>query len=121
MQKIIIRRKKISTLDPDNNISRLLKNIYENRGVKNLSELDQQLTSLIPYDSLKNIQAAVSLLYQHLQEKSKILVVGDFDADGATSCALAVSTLQSFGAKNIHYLVPNRFEYGYGLTPSAKI
>lgn len=117
MQKTIIRRKKLSQLNADTNFSRLLKNIYENRGIQNLSELDYQLAVLTPYDTLKDIEIAVALLYQHLQKDSKILVVGDFDADGATSCALAVSALQSFGAKNVRYLVPNRFEFGYGLTP----
>lgn len=117
MQKTIVRRKKLSELNVEAEISQLLKNIYENRGIKNLSEIDHQLATLIPYTTLKDIDAAVALLYKHLKAQSKIVVVGDFDADGATSSALAVSALRAFGVKNVSYLVPNRFEYGYGLTP----
>jgi len=66
---------------------------------------------------MKNINEASRLLALAIREQQRILIVGDFDADGATSTALAIRALRSFGAKHVSYLVPNRFEYGYGLTP----
>ena len=63
------------------------------------------------------MSAAIELLVQALREQSRILIVADFDADGATSCAVALRALQAFGAAHVDYIVPNRFEYGYGLTP----
>lgn len=71
----------------------------------------------MPFHDLKDIQKGVKRLYQALVNQERILFVGDFDADGATSTALGVSALKAFGAKEVEYLVPNRFEYGYGLTP----
>ena len=95
----------------------LLDRIYKNRGVTDSEELDYQFKNLLPFELLKDIDKAVALLYQALQQQHKILIVGDFDADGATSSALGKLVLTAFGAKNVEYLVPNRFDYGYGLTP----
>lgn len=117
MNKTIIRRKKQSQLNADSAIAEIIKKIYENRGIKNFNEVNHELSTLCSFENLLNINQATELLYQHLQQQNKILIVGDFDADGATSSALAVNALKAFGAKNVKYLVPNRFEYGYGLTP----
>jgi single-stranded-DNA-specific exonuclease len=95
----------------------VLQRIYTSRAVSHPAEVEYALKHLLPPHSLKNIQAAVALLFQALSEKWRILVVGDFDADGATSSALAVKALRAFGATHCDYLVPNRFTYGYGLTP----
>lgn len=95
----------------------LLDKIYYSRGISSQDQLQKNLQSLLPFSDLLNIDKAVSLLEIALKEQHKIMIIGDFDADGATSSALAVSVLRSFGAKNVTYLVPNRFEYGYGLTP----
>jgi len=95
----------------------LLQRVYAARGVFADSELDKRLEQLLPYHALKGLTAAVELLYQAFLSQQRILIVGDFDADGATSCALAVSALINMGAAHVDYLVPNRFEYGYGLTP----
>lgn len=91
--------------------------IYAARGIKTQSQLDSRLVALQHPDNLRGLQAAVDLLVEALRQQSKILIVGDFDADGATSTALSVLALRSMGADGVDYLVPNRFEYGYGLTP----
>ena len=94
-----------------------LSRILVNRGVDDLGQIDYSLKKLLPPKSLTNIDAAADLLSEAVSADVGIVIVGDFDADGATSCALAVSCLNAFGANNVSYLVPNRFEYGYGLSP----
>ena len=96
---------------------RLLADIYAARGVASVEELDYSLTRLLPFETMSGLKEAVELLQQALREGQRILIVGDFDADGATSSALAVRALRAMGAEAVDYLVPNRFEYGYGLTP----
>lgn len=95
----------------------VLARVYAARGVCSAQELDYSLSKLLPFETLLGIEDGIRLLQIALQERQRILVVGDFDADGATSCALAVRALRAMGAAWIDYLVPNRFEYGYGLTP----
>ena len=70
------------------------------------------------YYGLKGLGAALPLLETALRQQQRILIVGDFDADGATSTALMVLALRAFGAHQVAFLVPNRFEYGYGLSPA---
>jgi len=95
----------------------ILNRVYRNRGIKTADELKQTLDGLQSYSLLKGIDQAVRLLEQALLQQHSILIVGDFDADGATSTSVAVRALKKMGASNVNYLVPNRFEYGYGLTP----
>lgn len=95
----------------------VLARLYALRGVSSASELEQALKGLAPAQALKGMDAALDLLQQALREQWRMLVVGDFDADGATSTVLALRVLRAFGAQQVDYLVPNRFEYGYGLTP----
>ena len=95
----------------------VVKRIYLNRGVNSAQQLQLVLDRLQMYSQLKGIQAAVDLLSQAVYKQKSILIVGDFDADGATSTAVAVRALTAMGARQVQYLVPNRFEYGYGLTP----
>lgn len=97
-------------------VSPLLAKLYAARGVKSIQELDVALTGIIPPDQLTNNVEMARLLADAIQEKKKILIVGDYDADGATATAVAVRGLLSMGA-SVDFLVPNRFEYGYGLTP----
>ena len=87
------------------------------RGITAPAALDTSLKGLLPASELGGCAAAVSLIAQVMGEGGHILVVGDFDADGATSTALALRALRAMGAPDVGYLVPNRFEYGYGLTP----
>jgi single-stranded-DNA-specific exonuclease len=98
-------------------ISPLLQRIYSGRSIKSASDLELGLSNLLPPSGLKGIDAAVDLLEDALEKKQRFLIVSDFDADGATSCVLAIKALQLFGASHVEYIVPNRFEYGYGLTP----
>ncbi len=95
----------------------LLTRLYAARGVQSAAELDKGLARLIPYQQLMGIEAAVDLLVVALEQRQRILIVGDFDADGATASTVGVLGLRSLGAAHVDYLVPNRFEYGYGLTP----
>ncbi|WP_409420905.1 single-stranded-DNA-specific exonuclease RecJ [Pseudaeromonas sp. ZJS20] len=94
-----------------------LRQIYASRGVTAPAELNRQTSGLLPPAGLKGLSAALSLLETALRQQQRILIVGDFDADGATSTALMVLALRAFGAHQVAFLVPNRFEYGYGLSP----
>ena len=118
MQKLIRRRECApeATL-PSEQLHPLLARIYSARGIATAEELDLGLGSLLPPSLLHNAESAASLLADAIAADSRLLIIGDFDADGATSTALAVSALNSMGARQVDYLVPNRFDYGYGLTP----
>ncbi len=95
----------------------LLRRIYAARQIHNDADLDNALSALYDYRAFSNMEQAVTLLANCLEQQQRILIVGDFDADGATSSALGVRALRRLGATQVDYLVPNRFEYGYGLTP----
>lgn len=115
--KKIIRRECPATLKTNlGHLSPLLQRVYAAREVQSDAELNRDLNSLLPFALLKDIDKAVLLLKEAIYRNKKILIVGDFDADGATSTALAVRALKSFGAKQVSYRVPNRFADGYGLT-----
>lgn len=94
----------------------VLQKVYSNRGVEGDAELEHGLDRLLPYQSLMGIDKAIHHLAEALTQQKRILIVGDFDADGATSTAVAIRALRSFGAKHVNFLVPNRFSFGYGLT-----
>ncbi|MBV7563952.1 single-stranded-DNA-specific exonuclease RecJ [Pseudomonas sp. sia0905] len=99
------------------NLPPLLTRLYAARGVRSAVELEKGLARLIPFTQLKGIEAAVELLVEGLQGRQRMLIVGDFDADGATASSVGMLGLRMLGAAHVDYLVPNRFEYGYGLTP----
>jgi len=101
---------------PDD-IHPVLRRVYSARNIRDKLELDNSLNRLYSPAALKGLAQAVDLLVAALHEQERILVVGDFDADGATSSALMVAALRELGAESVDYLVPNRFEFGYGLTP----
>ena len=90
--------------------------LYAARGVCLPDEIETGLARLVPPAALKGCDEAAALLADAIQQKRRMLVVADYDCDGATACAVAVRGLRMFGGQ-IDYLVPNRFEYGYGLTP----
>ncbi len=115
IQKKIIRRQAIVPMLTD--LHPVLQKIYANRGLEVSAELEYGFDQLLPYQSLKDIDKAIQLLTEALVQQKHILIIGDFDADGATSTAVAIRALRSFGAQKINYLVPNRFAFGYGLTP----
>ena len=95
----------------------VLSSIYQARGILSSDEMNHELKDLLPFHSLFDIEKAASIIADAITAQQRILIVGDFDADGATSTALAIRALRLFGAHEPCYLVPNRFEYGYGLTP----
>lgn len=112
-------RRRIAAQDsslPDS-LHPLLRRLYAARSVRSAQDLSLSLDQLIPVRQLGGIDAAVELLCRHYASGSRIVVVGDFDADGATSTALVVRQLTRLGFAHVSFLVPNRFEYGYGLTP----
>ncbi|WP_050910857.1 single-stranded-DNA-specific exonuclease RecJ [Vibrio campbellii] len=106
------------SLLPDS-IPVILKRIYINRGITDVAQLETSARGLHSYQQLGGIDQAVELLFQAINEQKRIIVVGDFDADGATSSALSVLALRMLGSNNVDYLVPNRFEDGYGLSPEV--
>jgi len=115
---------KIKRISPDQESAPLipdmhpiLNQVYRNRGITSADQLQQSLDRLLSFSLLKGVQDAVELLEQSIREQHNILIIGDFDADGATSTAVAVRALKKLGTTKVNYLVPNRFEYGYGLTP----
>ncbi|WP_430462984.1 single-stranded-DNA-specific exonuclease RecJ [Thalassolituus sp. LLYu03] len=95
----------------------VLARIYAARGVTSEQELELTLKAMLPYRSMKGIEQAAGLLEPVVTQGKRLLIVGDFDVDGASSTALAIRALRLLGAADVQYLVPNRFDYGYGLSP----
>lgn len=100
----------------DTGMPALLARIYAARGIASSSQLETGLSHLLPFTQLKNAQQMACLLADAIAAKRKLLIVADYDADGATACAVALRGLRAMGAQ-VDFIVPNRFEYGYGLTP----
>ncbi|MEF8700006.1 MAG: single-stranded-DNA-specific exonuclease RecJ [Candidatus Accumulibacter sp. UW20] len=94
----------------------LLARIYAGRGIVARSELDYEFVSLLPPAQLTHAADAAILLADAIARRARILIVADYDCDGATACAVGIRALRAFGAE-VDYLVPNRFTYGYGLSP----
>ncbi len=122
MQKKIVRRSLekphlVESSESWDHIPPFLRRAYRARGVKSLSDLDYTLAKLATASQLKGVVAASKILAEAIENQKNILIVGDFDCDGATSTSVAVLALRMMGAASVDYLVPNRFEYGYGLTP----
>ena len=112
-----IKRRSHAQIPSIQGLPETLARILANRGVDNDSQIDYGLKRLLPPQGLMHINEAAELLAEAIEADANIVIVGDFDADGATSCALAMRCLKAFGLANVSYLVPNRFEYGYGLSP----
>jgi single-stranded-DNA-specific exonuclease len=100
----------------DSGYTPALARIFAARGITDSKQLDTSLAGLLPFDALKNAREMACLLADAITADKKLMVIADYDADGATACAVAVRGLRAFGAR-IDFIVPNRFEYGYGLTP----
>ena len=115
MELIIERRAQLANAITDASLHPVLQRAYAARGVRDAQELALTLDKLVPVGTLESIEAAVTLILAHRERR--ILVIGDFDADGATSTALIVRALRAWGFAAVDFLVPNRFEFGYGLTP----
>jgi single-stranded-DNA-specific exonuclease len=117
MIKRIVRRPVPDTSALPDHLHPLLRRIYAARQVRDAAGLDYSLGALLPYERLSGIGAAADLLVEMIETGRRILIVADYDADGASACALAVRALRLMGAKDVQYVVPNRFDFGYGLTP----
>lgn len=115
----IKRRQSAAPVALSADIPPLLQRIYANRGVLNDSYLERSAKGLHSYTHFYGIEAAVKLLAEALTKQRRIIIVGDFDVDGATSSALAVSALSMMGCNQVDYFVPNRFDDGYGLSPKV--
>jgi single-stranded-DNA-specific exonuclease len=116
MQKTIIHRPNKPIPNAFAQMHPVLARIYASRGMSPAT-IENSLQHLLPYHELKGIEEAVVVLADAIKANKRLLLVGDFDADGATSVTVAVRALKMMGAQFVDYLVPNRFEFGYGLTP----
>ena len=109
--------KTLPELSPD--IPLLLQRVYALRGITSMQELDYTTRNLCNYDNLDGTQTAVETVYSAMQNNKRIMIVGDFDTDGATSTALTVKALKKMGCQHVDYIIPNRFDDGYGLSISV--
>ena len=121
INKNILRRQSLSLENTDEFLElseypEKLKQIYLSRGISSKSELDYGLKGLIPPKDLLNVDKASDVIFSAIKENKNILIIGDFDADGATSSALMIKALTSMGCKHVNFLVPDRFKFGYGLS-----
>lgn len=118
-QRQLRRREADETAELPADLPPLLRRLYASRGVRSARELERSVKGMLPWQQLSGIDNAVEILYNAFREGIRIIVIGDFDADGATSTALSVLGMRALGCDNISYLVPNRFEDGYGLSPEV--
>jgi len=119
-QQIQLRRREaVDGVDLPADLPPLLQRLYASRGVRSAQELERGVKGMLPWSQLTGVEKAVEMLYGAFKQGLHIVVVGDFDADGATSTALSVLALRALGYGNVSYLVPNRFEDGYGLSPEV--
>ena len=97
-------------------VSPVLARVYAARGIRDAGDLDHSLAALPDFTSLANIEAAADRLARAIAHRERVIIIADYDADGATACAVGMRGLRAMGA-DVSFLVPNRFEFGYGLTP----
>ena len=118
MPTITIRHysEEIASLLAQTGMHPVLSRIYAARGVTCAAQLESELAGLLTLQRLKNIEQMAALLADAIAERKRLLIIADYDSDGATACAVGMRALREFGAQ-VEYIVPNRFEYGYGLTP----
>ena len=117
VRKKIVRRSPGQSQSALAELPPLLQRLYASRDIRSETELDRTLAQLPPPQRLSGMAAMVGQLRAAIHEDRRLLVIGDYDADGATATAVAVRGLRAMGLRQVDYLVPNRFEYGYGLTP----
>jgi single-stranded-DNA-specific exonuclease len=99
----------------DHGIHPLMARVYAARGIDHIESIETSLARLLPPSGMMNVESMAQKLSQAIEKKSRLLIIADYDADGATACVVGLRALRAMGAQ-IDYLVPNRFEYGYGLT-----
>ncbi|WP_227875150.1 single-stranded-DNA-specific exonuclease RecJ [Oceanisphaera profunda] len=116
--RLTIRRRQSQDHQLPSDLPAIIQRLYASRGVVSPEQLNLSASSLLK-PTFKGMSEAVKVLVQGLSEQRSIVIVGDFDCDGATSSALMVHGLRAMGAEKVQYLVPNRFDYGYGLSPKV--
>ena len=114
---VVYRRTPNENLSFKESVHPLIQKIFKRRSISDVNEIELGLNNLLTPEKFKGIDDAVSLLVDASKKQERVLIVADFDADGATSCVVAINCMKKFGLRQIDYVVPNRFEYGYGLTP----
>ncbi|MGH8579099.1 MAG: single-stranded-DNA-specific exonuclease RecJ [Gammaproteobacteria bacterium] len=119
MWKTIVRRPPVPDDGLPHDLHPVLRRVLASRGLQAAADLDLSLERLLGYDSLSGIATAVDLLVCALKAQQRIVIVADFDADGATACAVAVRGLRLLGVTHVGYIVPDRFRHGYGLSPEV--
>lgn len=107
----------LSKVNFDQSMDAVIQRILAARGILSNEDIDHRLSSMPSPDEMRGMSFAIELLIDALKTNKNILILGDYDADGATASALAIRLFKAMGAKQIGFLVPNRFEYGYGLSP----
>ncbi|MCG9747614.1 single-stranded-DNA-specific exonuclease RecJ [Shewanella sp. Isolate8] len=112
----IVRRPKVDDSHLPNHLSPILKQVYASRGCT-ADDCELALANLLRPDTLMDVDKAAAIIADAMAKQQSILIVGDFDADGATSTSVCLLALRMMGATNVDYLIPNRFDYGYGLSP----
>ena len=112
----IVRRPKVDDSHLPSHLSPILKQVYASRGCT-ADDCELALANLLRPDTLKDVDKAAAIIADAMAKQQSILIVGDFDADGATSTSVCLLALRMMGATNVDYLIPNRFDYGYGLSP----
>jgi len=117
VQRVIRRREAPASLPDIPGLHPVLARVLAARQVRSADEVDYALQRLHPFETLGQVERAADLIAEHIEDGRRIVIVGDFDADGATSSTVAMRALTAMGAREVSYLVPNRFDYGYGLTP----
>ncbi len=117
MSRVVIRRETNPAIGVFKDLHPLLQRLYQSRGIASQNQISRELPDLLPYQDMLNIQEAAARLAHAIQSNLRIVIIGDFDTDGATSTAVGILALRAMGAKNVDFLVPNRFIYGYGLSP----
>ncbi|WP_395480058.1 single-stranded-DNA-specific exonuclease RecJ [Candidatus Curculioniphilus buchneri] len=120
INKTTLRRRPIGNVSllEEADIPLLLKQLYVQRGINTISELELKTRNLLAYYQINGIKTAVTLLVKAILNQHNFMIIGDFDVDGVTSTALTVLSLRQMGAKNVNFLIPNRFKDGYGLSPA---
>ena len=119
LQRQLRRREPDPAANLPDSLPPLLRRLYASRGVVSPAELERGVKGMLPWQQLSGVETAAEHLYQAFKQGLRIMVVGDFDADGATSTALSVLAMRAMGCPNVAYLVPNRFDDGYGLSPEV--
>jgi len=116
MKLRVVRRSGAEALPLGGELHPVLRRVYAARGVRSVADVSPALDRLLPVGTLEGVSAAAALIVEH-RVRGRVLIIGDFDADGATSTALVMRALRAWGFASVDFLVPNRFEFGYGLTP----